>query len=84
MLKNGKYDSKDKSVVFFFLFEENLSLWRYQTQLNLSSSRLGPNKKNDSQLIGILLLVVLLNLKFQLAKFKNNKEKAIIVFFFAV
>jgi hypothetical protein len=79
MLKNGKYDSKDKSVLFLFLF-----IWRKSIileLLNTAQSQLfqaGTEKKNLSSTY--CHIAVLLNLQLQLVKFKNNEEKAIIVF----
>jgi hypothetical protein len=45
-LKNGKYDSKDKSVQFFFKFQENPSF-------SISALPGLDRKKNHPQLIGI-------------------------------
>jgi TctA family transporter len=63
MLKNGKCDSKHKSVSFSFLF--------YINKIHLA----GPKYSIITGHIAVLL-----NLKFQLDKLKNNKEHAIIVF----
>jgi hypothetical protein len=62
---------------YFFLFEENPSFWSSSTQPNPSSSKLEQKKNLSSTYCHI---AVLLNLQLQLDKFKNNEEKAIIVF----
>jgi hypothetical protein len=68
-----KYDSKDKSVRFFLKRIYHIG---------------GPKQSSVSVFPGLdrssstfCLRAVLLNLKFQLDKLKNNKEKTIIVFF---
>jgi hypothetical protein len=73
MLKNGKYDSKEKSVVFiFFLFEKNHHFGGSKHSIIPALPGLDRKKSSSS---AYCLIAVLLNLKFQLDMFNTTKKK---------
>jgi hypothetical protein len=76
MLKNGKYDSKDLLLFLFHLKKiHHFGGPKHSSILALPGL---DRKKNSSSTY--CLIAVLIILKIQFDKCKNNEEKAIIVF----
>jgi hypothetical protein len=73
MLKKGKYDSKAKSVKFLFLFYLKKFHHFGGPKHNVISGLPGLDRKKLFSTYWHI--VILLNLKLQLDKFNNNKEK---------
>jgi hypothetical protein len=75
IMKKGKYDSKAKSVQFFFLFYLKKFHHFGGPKHNVISALPGLDRKKLFSTYWHIVILKLPNLKFQLDKFNNNKEK---------